>query len=782
MVFRRLMVAVASMAMLAAQGSAPSADNEHSDSKSRPTVGLVLSGGGAKGVAHIGVIRALEENGIPIDYITGTSMGAIVGGLYAAGYTPDEMMELLASKEFFNASTGYLSPEQKYQFLASAPSPAIINVSANLGNGLEMNSLLPTSLISPTPMNFTFMEIFAPYTGQCQGNFNNLFVPFRCVASDITNRRPIVFRSGQLGKAVRASMSFPIVFKPVVAESMMLYDGGIYDNFPVNVMIDDFEPDFILGVDVHSTDTIKEFPDIMSQMEMLVMQPNSYVVPSENGMKLRINLDRFSLLDFAKSDEIEQIGYRHALAAMDSLKLRTPSRVDPATVAERRRQFKASTPPIVFDSVRVTGRGSDSEKEYIASLFKPEHADTFGIEFAAEAYGKALSTGRLKDLDPEARYNRRTGHFELVADVTTKGNLNFGFGGYLTSSANSMLYVSGEYKPLTFNALNAKVGAWIGQNYWAGQARGQWMLRSRRQLSLALDLVGWGEHFNESDKLFYKSETAAFIHESEYFARLVVSRPTGYHSWFDTGIGYGYRNDKFYNSDVVYADATRNITRRNLGQVMFRWQYNTLNSLWLPTSGRQIKAMVQGVSGHYHFTPGSSRERVAVPSQSGATNYLQFEALYRDFYPAGDHWVLGVESNLLYSTVKLLDSYTASLVNAQAFRPTASAYNTFNPDLRANSYVTAGFVPVFKFSDRVSARGSFHAFIPMRSIVRAEDGTARNSRWFSRAAFLGETALVVDFPFASLSVYGNYQTSPGDRWGVGISFGMFILAPRMLRP
>ena len=136
----------------------------------RQTVGLVLSGGGAKGIAHIGVIKALEENDIPIDYVAGTSMGAIVGGLYAAGFTAEEMMALLQSKEFSDWSTGQIDEKLTYYFFKEKPRPAMFNIAISPGDSTKTSSILPASLISPLPMNFAFMELFAPYTAQCDGS------------------------------------------------------------------------------------------------------------------------------------------------------------------------------------------------------------------------------------------------------------------------------------------------------------------------------------------------------------------------------------------------------------------------------------------------------------------------------------------------------------------------------------------------------------------------------------------------------------------------------------
>ena len=121
-------------------------------------VGLVLSGGGAKGAAHIGVIKALEENGIPIDYITGTSAGAIVGSLYAMGYTPEEMVELMLSEEFSYWQTGTVENEYKYYFKRPDPTPEFGHFSIDMTDSLQVKaSFLPQSLINPIQMNQAFM-------------------------------------------------------------------------------------------------------------------------------------------------------------------------------------------------------------------------------------------------------------------------------------------------------------------------------------------------------------------------------------------------------------------------------------------------------------------------------------------------------------------------------------------------------------------------------------------------------------------------------------------------
>src|SRR5574344_2623204 len=149
-------------------------------------VGLVLSGGGAKGLTHIGIIRALEENNIPIDYITGTSMGAIIGSLYAMGYSPDEMEELLKSDDFKRWYSGEIEQKYIYYFKKDLPTPDFVNIRLSLQEQVIKNKeqskiktqFLPQSVVDPIQMNLAFLNLFARATTACGSDFDKLRVPF----------------------------------------------------------------------------------------------------------------------------------------------------------------------------------------------------------------------------------------------------------------------------------------------------------------------------------------------------------------------------------------------------------------------------------------------------------------------------------------------------------------------------------------------------------------------------------------------------------------------------
>lgn len=743
------------------------------------SVGLVLSGGGAKGIAHAGVIQALEDAGIPIDYVAGTSMGAIVGGLYAAGFTPAEMMALFTGKEFSYWSTGKIEPSMVYYFSRDEDTPAFLHVPLSSS---QASDSVYASLISPLPMNMGFVDIFSAYTAQCGGDFDRLFVPFRCVASDVAANHKVVHSSGDLGEAIRTSMSFPIVFQPIKYNGRVLYDGGIYDNFPVGVMTQDFAPDIMIGVDVH-TPSDKPQTSILDQIDNLVTRPQSYDMPADRGIRIHINLHEFTLLDFPKAKAIYQAGYDRAMSMIDSIKARVTTRVPAEAVRIARGAFKSKTPYLRFDSVSVTG-GTPRQNEYIRYLFEKHphnrtEADTFGIAHARTAFYRAVSGGRLKDLYPRAIYNDSTDLFTLDLRATPKNDFNLGIGGYITSSTSSYLFLSAGYNTLTFASMGANLNAWIGQSYMGGMLNGTFNLQTKTPSSLGIQAVVGRQRYFETDQLFFEDRMPSFIISHEYYGRLVYTLAAGSRGEASAALGYGHLFDSFYPSNaVVNNSVTRDHDSFNLGQIRLEYKGGTLDNNQYPTVGAAYRFTAMGVLGKMHFDTKDPSER----NYTGNPRWVQFESSTRNYFNCGRHFSLGLETDVLLSTRKLTQNYNASIVSAAAFNPTPATHNSFNPRFRANNFGALSLIPIYKYDSSLSARLNLSTFVPLRRIKEGPDGTAFYGKWLSTARFFGELDICYTLPFnATLTAYANYVSAGQRPWNFGLALGIFILPPKFLR-
>ncbi len=748
------------------------------DSGKPMSVGLVLSGGGAKGIAHIGVIKALEEHNIPIDFVAGTSMGAIVGGLYSMGFTTDEMLKLIESPEFNYWATGNINPEYEYYFAKNEPTPAFTTVNFGDRDSTQVTSMLPTSLISPLPMNFGFMMIFSAYTAQINGDFNNLFVPFRCVTSDVYTKRKVVCRSGQLGDAIRASMTFPLVFRPIEMNGTLMYDGGIYDNFPVDVMKSDFAPDIIIGVNVTNADTKPKANDVIQQLEDMIIQNNDYSLPAEEGIKIQVDVSDFNLLDFGKAPLIYQRGYEKAMEMIDSVESRVTSRISPVAREVKRQVFKDGTPYLRFDSVSVTG-GTRGQNEYLKYLFTHNMADTFGIVRARDSYYRAITPGQLSNLIPTAVREPGDSLFTLNLDATVKNGFRAGAGGYISSSTSSMLFFNLGYNTLSFNSFDAGVNAWVGQSYLAAQAYAKFMLLTHNPSYLKVQGVLSREKFHESDKMFYDMHTPTFVTNSEAFMRLNYCMAAGRKGIAELSLGGAHLTDRFYQADIqLDVQPGRDKVVSDYVQLRGAYDLNTLNRTSYPTAGGRVSVVAMGVYGNQHFTP---YDPTTLSAENSHPLFLQAELKMEGYRSLHKHFILGGTLDILGSTRKLPRNYSQAIVEAPAFLPTASSYNAFNQAFRANSYAAAGVVPIWNISQYLQLRGTFNVFLPLRRIEANENHEAVYGKWLANPEFFGELAAVVNLPFGSLSAYGNYQSYPSNNWNCGISLGIFILAPKFLR-
>ncbi len=282
---------------------------------SRPKVGLVLSGGGAKGLAHIGVIKVLEEAGVPVDVVTGTSMGSIIGALYAIGYSP-EFMENFALEtdwlELFDdrLSRRHLSMQKKKRedrYLFSLPI-----------TGLKVR--LPSGLVAGHKIHSLFSRMTWPALGI--SDFKNLPRPFACVATDIASGEAVVIDHGTLPDAMRSSMAIPSAFTPIRRGEQLLVDGGLVRNLPAEDAIA-LGADIIIGVDVSSellpADSIGNFIDIADQSVTLLMSHSLSKQRALCDILISPDMTGLGTFDFDNASDIIQKGEEAARQVFDRL-------------------------------------------------------------------------------------------------------------------------------------------------------------------------------------------------------------------------------------------------------------------------------------------------------------------------------------------------------------------------------------------------------------------------------------------------------------------------------
>ena len=742
-------------------------------------VGLVLSGGGAKGMTHIGIIRALEENNIPIDYITGTSMGAIIGSLYAMGYSPDDMEALLRSEDFKRWYSGQVEPEYGYYFKQNRPTPEFFNIRFSFKDSLHIKpQILPTSMVNPIQMNLVFVELFARATAACSGDFNRLFVPFRCIASDVYNKKPLIMRRGDLGDAVRASMSFPFVFKPIEIDSVLAYDGGIYNNFPTDIMREDFKPEVIIGSVVAANPGKPKENDLMSQLENMIMQKTDYTLPDSLGIIMTFKYDDVSLLDFDRLQELHDIGYNRTISLMDSIKGRIHRRVSAENVRLRRLVYRSNLPQFRFRDIYIEG-ANPQQQAYIKKEFHDEDHEVFTYEDLKRGYFRLLSDNMISEIIPHAVYDSENDLYSLHLKVKMEDNFSVRMGGSVSTTSSNQIYLGLGYQDLNYYSKEITLDGQIGKVYNNAQLMAKIDLPTRIPTSYRLIASLSTFDYYKKDKLFSKNDKPSFNSKDERFVKLMVALPFLANKRAEISIGYGKLQDNYFQSSVINFDKDRSDrSTYNLLRGAIGFYGSTLNARQYATKGYFEKLVAQVFSGKEKFIPGNPTETSVTTKER--QSWLQISYMKYAYHTMSPKFTLGWMAEMLYSSKNFSENYTATMLQAADFSPTPHSKLMYNEAFRANQFLAAGIKPIFVFNDMFQFRSEFYGFVPIFPIKKNALNKAYYGKAFSRFEYIGEISVICQLPFGAISAYVNHYSSPKKEWNVGLTLGWQLFNYRFI--
>ncbi|NJM24819.1 MAG: patatin-like phospholipase family protein [Bacteroidia bacterium] len=292
-------------------------------------VGLVLSGGGAKGMAHVGVLKALEENNIPIDYVIGTSMGGIVAGCYAAGLSPQQIEAIMLSDDFLRWINGNPEEGYNYYYHKNDDSPGFIKLFLSLDSTLNLQ--WKSTLVSDVSLNFALGETMIQASAISRNNFDSLMIPLRVVAADIFTQTEVVIDSGSISDALRATQTVPFFYSPIRVDGKYLFDGGVYNNFPVDVAQREFSPDVIIGSNV-SSKVFEKYPYdrddrlVSSSLLYLLLDKSDPGDIPEDGVYIQPNLTGYSSFDFSQARSLIDSGYKQTIRQIEEIKAKVAAR------------------------------------------------------------------------------------------------------------------------------------------------------------------------------------------------------------------------------------------------------------------------------------------------------------------------------------------------------------------------------------------------------------------------------------------------------------------------
>ncbi len=416
-------------------GSADSTIN-----RTRPAVGLVLSGGGAKGFAYIGLLRVLNETGLQVDYVGGTSIGSIVGGLYAIGYHPDSIEKMIRQQDWDNLLTDvierkFISYEEKEfgeKFIVTLPiKEKKIGLRSSLYHGQEINLLL----------NRYFSPAYDVY------DFNDLQTPFLCIGTDLLTGKPVVLDEGYLAMAIRASMSIPGYFSPVEYLDYYLVDGGVVNNYPVKE-VKEAGATFILGGDVQEgLKTRKQLNTLTAIIDQVITFNRTEA--NEIGYELTdlyvpISTKPYDVMSFTDYDSIIAIGERVAREHYDEIK----ALADSLNALEYRPMKEYNTHPI--DSITIDDiiyKGFDKMPvKYFGDIFDGLKNSTIAVKDLEDAIHTLSGTRFFETVSYEIINKDDKKHLLIRADDSETGTISAGI--HYDNDYRGSIIINGAFRNL----------------------------------------------------------------------------------------------------------------------------------------------------------------------------------------------------------------------------------------------------------------------------------------------------------------------------------------------
>lgn len=358
----------------------------------RPKVGVVLCGGGAKGFAQIRILKAIDEAGIPVDYIGGTSIGSIIGSLYAVGYDPDVIEELVRKQDWNSIIYDKIPPEfipidkkiETRKYLATFPiSNGKIKVKSSLVDGVYVNMLLSRLML---PANMTH-------------DYRKLPVPFYCIATDVEHARQYEMTKGNLARSVRASMSIPFLFRPVSLDGKLLIDGGMVNNFPVRNM-KERGVDIIIGIDLE--DESIPASKIDNSLELLISLMNlssleeSMYARKHCNIYIKPDLHGRNMLSFNDFDSIIQFGQEAADRFMPEFRKLADS-LHKIKSFEVKRPHVQPVDTLIIKEIQVEGV-SDNHKNVVVREFGSNFPIKMSIDQIEDVIIKLRASGYYENL------------------------------------------------------------------------------------------------------------------------------------------------------------------------------------------------------------------------------------------------------------------------------------------------------------------------------------------------------------------------------------------------
>lgn len=738
-------------------------------------VGLVLSGGGAPGFAHIGAIKALEESGIPIDCISGTSAGALIGGMYAAGMSPKEMIEFVSTSQFNRITKGRLEENERFLLQKQVDDASVLELPFSFKSSILKS--IPTNLVKPHLIDYTLLELIGTVSQNNHHDFDSLFVPFRCVAADIESNSSVIFSKGNLYTSIRASLTYPFFINPISINNRLLFDGGLYNNFPADIMYQEFDPDYIIGITVTDNAVKPKEDDVTSHIMNMLMNKSDFSIPCESGILIKPKTGKLGTFDFDQIQDAIQAGYDETMKHIEDIKREIQKTRSQQELENKRKLFKQHQIPVVISKVTTNNQ---ERKNFISrSIIFKNDKKPLTLERLKKRYFRLLSMEHINFLYPT---------LELLPDSTYQLDLHvlkskpfkLEVGGLLSSRPINTGYVGLNYYYLNRSAWHAKAEGYFGRFYTSGRVAFDYQPPSNHPIVLSpYFIINHFDYFRSSTS-FFQNIQPSFLIQDELFGGLKIKTPISNSALIELDVRGVQNNDSYYAIDNFAEGDTADITKFTsfVGGLKIEW--NTLNRKQFANQGRLLQLSTKYILGHEMTRPGSTSNEL-YDQVDMDRNWINLSFHYKDFFINTTVFHFGIDIVGVLNSQSLFSNYKASILAMTAYSPIPDMNTLFMKEFRSPQYLGAGANAIFTPIKSLDIRLEAYYYQPFKMILLHEDNTFNYSQLFQGERFVASTSIIYNSPIGPLRFAANYFHRTATPFSFQFSFGYLLFNERSTR-
>ena len=746
-------------------------------------VGLVLSGGGAKGLAHIGVLKALEENNIPIDYVVGTSMGGIVGAMYAAGYSPSQIEYIALSEDFQEWVNGRYKSEYGYFFKKKPDNPSLITAKLQVDSGF--NTRIRSNLINDIPLNFALLELLAQASANAHNNFDNLFVPFRCMVADVFSQKSIAVKKGSLVEAVRGTFTVPLIYRPVKVDSQYVFDGGLYNNFPVDVMKEEFEPDYVIGANV-SSKIYNEYPKDNDEKLMnrflvyLFLSKSDSTAIGEEGNYIQPDMDDFSVTNFRPVEEMIKEGYDATIADMPAIRNHIQRRISTKELKERRLKFLNDNPPLKFNSIKASGI-NPSQQKYVERVFNSD-SKNITLESIKKGYYKLVADDNFETVYPRISYRPEKNAYDFELQVQPQKNFNVELGGVVSTRPLSTAFLGLQYNYLHSNSYTFNASFYSGRFYESIQTTARMDIPTSLPLFLEAEFTFNHWNYLNTSQIFLQSSKPNYVNQADRRISLKGGIPAFKNGKFTTEVGFVNFNNQFSPNNTFTTGDILDDQKVNAFMVSMGIDKNSLNSRQYASSGSRWELNINYYNGNEIYTPGNIFRNEGFFGSVRPVNqnleWLRLKLSSESYFLHKGNYSLGYLFEGVLSNKPLMSTFKSNLLSTAAFNPLQDSKSLYLEEFRANSYAAVGLKNVFNIYKNLDLRIEAYTYMPFQEFQLIEGQGTQFGKYFSDRHYAASAGLVYHAIAGPVNLSFNHYDDAENRFGVMFHIGFLLYNKR----